>query len=360
MRIHDKYIIRQYLYWFAIILTSICILFIIIDVIDRLPRILRDSTDVMLITQYFLWHIPYLFVLVSPVIVLMSGLFLMSSLSKYNESIAIRAAGVSILRLVTPLLVIGLIMSVIIGLFGEVVLPYAENRKAEILNVQIRGREREDIRMRSNIFYSDVNHIFYLGFFDGFQNIIRVIDITEVDDNNDIVREIQANDATWDGENWVFSNTHDRRFDGSEMISYSFYRQKIIPEITVTPTDFIKSAKNPMQMNFMELSEYKNRLKRIGDKYHRELTDLYSKISFPLANFIILLFCVPLATASVRSKGRGIIFILGFIICFFYLMTLRVCQSLGYNEIISPFAAAWFPHILFFVVGLFFVVKSEV
>ena len=360
MRILDKYIIKEYLLSFVKILIAFCVLFISIDIFDRLPRILRHSNDVMLITQYFLWHIPYLFVLVSPVIVLLSGLFLMSSLSKYNESIAIRAAGVSILRMVTPLLIIGIIMSGLIALFGEFVLPVAEDKKAEILNVRIRGREREDIRMRSNIFYSDVNYIFYLGFFDGFQNIIRVIDITETDENNQIVRKIQANDATWDGENWVFSNTHDRRFYNSELVSYSFHSLKILPEITVTPTDFIKSAKNPMQMNYMELSEYIERLRRIGDKHHRELIDLYMKISFPLANFIILLFCVPLATASVRAKGRGVIFLFGIVICFFYLMTLRVYQSLGYNEIISPIAAAWHPHILFFAIGLFFVVKSEV
>jgi len=262
--------------------------------------------------------------------------------------------------MVTPLLIIGIIMSALIALFGEFVLPVAEEKKSIILNVHIRGREREDIRMRSNIFYSDANYIFYLGFFDGFQNIIRVIDITEVDENIHIVRKIQANDATWDGEDWVFSNTHIRAFENAELISYTFYQQTIIPEITVTPLDFIKSARNPMQMNFMELSEYIERLKRIGDKYHRQLIDLYIKIAFPLANFIILLFCIPLATASVRAKGRGVIFLIGIAVCFFYLITLRVFLSLGYSEIISPFAAAWYPHIMFFLLGVVFVIKSEV
>ena len=360
MRILDKYILKQYLFSFVIILISFCVLFIVIDVFDRLPRVLRHTNDAMLITKYFLLRVPYLFVLISPVIVLLSGLFLMNSLSKHNESIAIRAAGVSVLRMMTPLFVLGVLMSIFIGLFGEFVLPLTENHRAYIHHVHIRRQEREDIRMRSNIFYSDNNFIFYLGFFDGFQNRIRVIDIVEVDESNQIIRRIQANEAVWDDYNWVFTNIHDRIFRDSQLISYSHHDSYILPEITVTPLDFIKSAKAPMEMNFIELREYIARLKRIGEKYHRELIDLYTKVSFPLANLIILLFCVPLATASVRSKGRGIIFLLGIFICFSYLMMLRICLSLGYNEIIQPFTAAWFPHILFFIIGVFFVIKSEI
>ncbi len=132
MRILDKYIVRQYISNFLTILLSFSVLFLIIDVFDRLPRILRYSNDIILISQFFLLRIPYLFVLTSPIVVLLAGLFLMSNLSKYNESIAIRAAGISILRMVSPLLILGLFMSVFIAYFGEYILPVAENKRNEI------------------------------------------------------------------------------------------------------------------------------------------------------------------------------------------------------------------------------------
>jgi lipopolysaccharide export LptBFGC system permease protein LptF len=137
----------------------------------------------------------------SPVIVLIAGLFLMSNLSKYNESIAIRAAGISIFRMVFPLFVVGLILSGLVAYFGEYVMPVCENKKSIIENVHIKGREKEDIKMRSNIYYSDDKYIFYLGFFDGYQNRIRVIDVTHIDENYQMIRKIQANEANWDGEN---------------------------------------------------------------------------------------------------------------------------------------------------------------
>jgi lipopolysaccharide export system permease protein len=293
-------------------------------------------------------------------LVLLSGLFLMNSLSKYNESIAIRAAGISILRMIVPLMLMGLFISGLVGIFGEYILPVAENKRTIILNVNIRGRQLEDQRIRSNIFYADERFIYYLNFFDGYQNKIRVIDMTELDEDNRIVRKIQANEANWDGENWIFASVHDRTFDAGVLVDYTYHPETILSYVTVTPTDFVKSAKKPMEMNYMELKEYIERLKKIGEKYHREEVDLHSKISFPLANFIILMFCVPLATASVRSKGRGMIFLMAILICVSYLFILRIWQSLGYNDIISPLAAAWFPHILFAVVGVVLVIKSEV
>ncbi len=362
MRILDKYILKQYLGTFIIILLSFMAMFIVIDVFDRLPRLLKYDNDYILIAKYFLLRVPYLTILVSPVIVLLSGLFLMNTLSKYHESIAMRAAGISIIRMVSPLLVVGILMSLIIALLGEFALPPIEEYRSKIYNVDIKKQELEDIKLRSNIYYSgSQGYLYYIGFFDGHQNIMRTIDITKFDGKNGrIQRKITANDAVWNGEKWLFSYCYDREFTNGELSKYQFATRRQIDEIRATPNDFIKIAKPNLAMNYFELKEYIESLKIIGEKYHVQLVDLYTKISFPLANFIILLFCVPLASTSVRSKGRGMIFLIGVIICFAYLTTLRICQSLGYNEVISPIWAAWFPNLIFFTLGIFFLIKSEV
>jgi lipopolysaccharide export system permease protein len=337
-------------------------LFIVIDIFDRLPRVLKYSSDYMLIAEYFLLRVPYLVVLVSPVIVLLTGLFLMNTLSKYHESIAIRAAGISIFRMVSPILIIGVIMSIGIGLFAEFVLPYAESLRNEIYTVQIKKQMLEDVKMRANIYYSGANdYLYYIGFFDGYQNQMKVIDITQYNGKDGSVsRKISANEAIWNGEEWIFLNCYDRRFANRKQVYYKYSEKASIPEIKAAPNDFIKFAKSNLALNFIELKEYINSLKKIGEKYQVELVDLYMKIAYPLSNFIILLFCVPLASTSVRSKGRGIIFLLGLIICFTYLTTLRISQSLGYNEVLDPLLAAWLPNIIFFILGVFFVIKAEV
>ncbi len=362
MRKLDIYILKQYLSTFVMIMISFMALFLVVDVFDRLPRILKHNADYLLIAQFFLLRIPYLMVLVSPVIVLLSGLFLMSTLSKYHESIAIRAAGISILRMVSPILIVGFLMSIAIGVFGEFVLPHTEAYRNQIYTVDIKKQQLEDVKLRSNIHYSGSNnYLYYIGFFDGYQNIMRVIDITQFDSKNgSILRKIQANEAVWNGENWIFMKCYDRWFKNNKLVNYNFSERVHIPEVKAGPSDFIKSAKSNMSMNYLELKDYIASLKKIGEKYHSEQVDLYMKISFPLANFIIILFCIPLASTSVRSKGRGIIFLIGLIVCFVYLTTLRICQSLGYNEVLNPVWAAWLPNIIFSIFGLYFLFKSEI
>lgn len=362
MRILDKYILSQFLKTFLIISFSLAIVFIVVDVFDRLPRLLRTTNELNFLVQYFILRIPYLFVITSPVTVLLAGLFLMDMLSRYSESIAIRASGVSILRLVKPLFIFGILYSIFIMFFGDFVLPKAEDYREYVFRVKIRGQEHEDVKMRSNIQYrGEGNTLYNIGFFDGFRNTLRMIDVTTLNPKTyEIERKLTATTAIWQNEQWVFDNCVIRLFKDGQLTSTRHYKSIVLDDINVTPIDFVKSAKSPMSMNYFELRDYIERLKRVGENYNTELVDLYMKISFPFANFIILLFCVPLATVSMRSRYRGMIFVIGIVICFLYLTLLRISQSLGYNEVLSPVTAAWLPNAIFLLTGMVFVSKAEV
>ena len=88
--------------------------------------------------------------------------------------------------------------------------------------------------------------------------------------------------------------------------------------------------------------------------------ELYLKFSFPFVNFMILFFCVPLASSTMRSKGRGMVFLLGILVAFLFLSMLRVGQSLGYNGLLSPIFAAWLANIVFGLLAIGFLFKAEV
>ena len=135
MRILDKYIIREFLRTYLIIFLSFVAIFVVIDVIDNLPRLIRNGATAQQATIYYLMRLPYLLVLTSPVTVLLTGLFMMSALSKHNESIAIRAAGISIKRAMLPLFGIGLIISIAVAVmlgYGVYLFKRVDSLKQEI------------------------------------------------------------------------------------------------------------------------------------------------------------------------------------------------------------------------------------
>lgn len=361
MRILDKYIFSNFAKLYLIILISFLSIFLIVDIFERFSDFLGKGVPLYLFALYFIYRIPYIFVLTSPVAMLLGGLFLMNNLSKHNESIAIRTSGISLIRLALPIIIFGLLVSISVLVFGEYVLPYAEEKREYVKKVKIEHHKIQDIKMRSKIHYKqDQNNLYYIDFFDGYRNKMRFVDITSFDGSQgQITKKIQAKEAIWEDNKWNFYDCYIRKFQYNKLISSQKFSHIILPDIKIKPIDLIKSHKDPMQMNFFELRDYIERLRKIGEKHQKELVELYLKISFPFVNLIIVLFSIPIASIPMRHKWRGLIFAFGTFICFIYLSSIRIGQSLGYNEIVSPFISAWLANIIFAIIGLFLIIKSE-
>jgi len=362
MRILDKYLIREYIRTFLILLGSLSVVFIVIDIIDNLPRLMRYGASFQQAVFYYILRLPYLAILISPVTMLLTGLFLMNSLAKYNESTAIRAAGISIKRAMLPLFALGFLMSIIIGIFGEYVLPRSEAKRAFVYQVLIRDEQPEDQMLKARIHYQGKNgYFYYFGFFDGYKNTLRVVDIIKFDTKRGTVSErITATAAEWLNNQWVLKDCEIRKFDNHKPLEWKHYPSVVLPVMDVEPKDFVRITKKTLSMNFFELRDYIERLKKVGDNYSRELVDLHLKIAYPLTNLIVIFFFIPIATASIRSKSRGWIFMLGLLVCFLYLTIMRVSQSLGYNQILPPIVAAWSPNVFFAALGFVFLYKAEI
>lgn len=362
MRTLDKYLIKEFLKTFVVMFLASSILFIVIDIIDQLSKMLKHGASLNQASLYYLLRLPYLLTLTSPVIMLLTGLFLMNNLAKYNESIAVRAAGISIKRMLFPLIIIGLIVSGIIGWFGDYVLPKAEERRQILYQVEIKGGDVRDKMLRTKIFFQEGDDTHnYVAFFNGHTQEMKVVDKTIIAaDFSSIIYRSEAASATWDQDEWTYKQLYQRDFSAGELIKYQYdedYKGKIM---TITPLEFIRSGKPTMSMNYRELSAYIDRLKKLNDNYSEELVDLYMKISFPFANLIILFFSFPIVSSSTRSKNRGYIFMLGLLVCFTFLITLEISRSLGYSEVVSPLTAAWAPNVIFGLIGLYFLHKAEV
>jgi len=362
MRILDKYIIREFLKTYLIIFFSFAAVFIVIDIIDNLPRLMRNGASIDQAALYYLLRLPYLIVLTSPVTVLLTGLFLMNNLSKYNESVAIRAAGISIKRAMLPLFGIGLIISIIIAGFGEYVLPRAESKRDYVYKVIIKGEQPEDQLLKAKIHYQGRDgYFYYFGFFDGYKNTIRIIDISKFDFNtNSISEHVTAAAASWKDGKWILQDCEIRHFNNGIQTKALHHNYVQLPIMDVKPTDFVRITKKTLALNFFELQEYIQRLIKLGDDASKEIVDLHMKLAFPLTNLIVIFFFIPIATSNIRSKGRGLIFMLGLAVCFIYLIVVRIVQSLGYGGVIPPVVAAWAPNTVFALLGFVFIHKAEI
>jgi len=166
----------------------------------------------------------------------------------------------------------------------------------------------------------------------------------------------------WQDPVWVLENGRYRVFLedtlSSQVQKFETFQRLVKFDLNVKPELFIRKAKHPDQMNFQELYDYVKSKSKSGVEVSKELVQLHMKIAFPLASFIIVLFGAPIASLPRRS-GLAFSFGATLIISFVYYVLLKFGQSLGYNEKLPPFMAAWMGNIVFGVLGLVILFKSR-
>jgi lipopolysaccharide export system permease protein len=77
----------------------------------------------------------------------------------------------------------------------------------------------------------------------------------------------------------------------------------------------------------------------------------YTKFSYPVANLLMVLIGVPMASRR-RRGGQAVQLALGLGVAFLYLALQKTIEPLGFVETVPPIVAAWLPHAVFAVVAV--------
>ncbi|MEE9187140.1 MAG: LptF/LptG family permease, partial [Bacteroidota bacterium] len=117
------------------------------------------------------------------------------------------------------------------------------------------------------------------------------------------------------------------------------------------PSEIKKKQERPDEMSYYDLRSFIENQKRAGQQVARWQVDFYSKISFPFASFIVVLFGVPFSSLKRRS-GLAVEFGLSLGICFSYLAFMKISHTFGYHGDLDPLTTAWFANIIFFIAGM--------
>jgi lipopolysaccharide export system permease protein len=379
MRLLDQYISRKFLFNLSFALTAFASIFITVDLVEALSDYIDKRVPAMVIASYYFYYLPYIVVLTMPVAMLLASMFSVGQLSKYNEITAMKAAGQSLYRILFPILIIAFLASGLMLLFAEKVVPVANQRKVEIKHHYIERVPQNLPTRLSNLYFQEsvsrdaarpngkttnaVRRVF-IGYYDDATKTAQKISIQNYH-GIFIVERIDALQMRWKargdsthGGVWEILQGYHRRFEGDREAVATHFDSLAMPELSFTPQVLTKVQKDPEEMSYGELQKFIDEVARNGGSPERWLVDLYLKISFPLANFIIVLFGAPLAAGKVRSGGAvGVA--LSLIVCFLYFGTVKTAQSMGQNGTLEPLLAAWLGNLIFLCAGAVILVKAR-
>jgi len=348
VRILDRYIVKNLLPSYLGALLTFIFLYLIVDLFANSDEWLQAKIPSPIIIDYYLNLIPEVFIQVGPVALLLATLFGLGMLGKNNELTAMKAGGISPYRTLLPLFLLASLLSLFTMFVNEVNVPAAARRANEIKRMRKESHQDSSI-YRDIQLYGEAGNIFYIKFFDKKKKIMRGIQVLRYSQTGTIESRIDVEEAKWSDGQWILRNGFRKRYDErGNPIGKSEPLRKL--DVAETPEDFSVGERKEGQLNFRELKKHIETLEKSGFKPRRELVELHSKLSLPLANLIIVLIGIPFALRT-RRGGLMVGFGKAIGIGFVYLSFFQLGQLLG-QGFLPPVVGAWLANVIFATIGV--------
>ncbi|NBV49869.1 LptF/LptG family permease [bacterium] len=354
----DRYLIKELVIYFLLVLVGISALAVGIDFLSKFWSSGASFSRAM---ELYLFKVPKAIQQFVPVAALMATLLVISTMARSNEVLALYAGGVSKIRLASTFIAAVATMSTVAFLLFDPLIPLFERRRLDLEA----GKSPEAFTQlplegsRLGFWYRSHQMIYYVGAFYPQSNTLQGLDLYFLGPDFQVVKKIHADRARYFKGGWtLFKGTIvEYPLENPFPKSSSFSELKdIIPE---KPSDFQTVEVEETTMRLRDLRKYIEKSSQYGVDttaqsvaYHERVAHVFSPLIFVLLGLSFALN--PLKNQS-AAKGVGASFLLIFI----YLILSKMSVSVGKGGRIPPLVAAWLPNMIFLSLASFKLVKKS-
>ncbi|MNK55101.1 putative permease YjgP/YjgQ family protein [compost metagenome] len=354
LSIMDRYLILELLgpflfgvAAFTAIMTATSVLF------ELITQMVRFGLPLSVVLEVLALRLPEMAFYTFPMSMLLASLLAFGRLSGESEITALKACGVSLFRIMAPVVVVSLMISGATVALNEFVVPHADWAAKNILYEA--QHQRKMPTARENVFYQEMEdgrlkRFFYARNFDG-QTMQGVL-VQEFEGDR-LDRIIRANHAQWKSGSWTFYDGE--MYQTGDKGEYRFFvrfKEQIVA-LKESLLTLSQEHRTPTEMNIRELSRHINLLKESGQHGSaiNELeVQLHQKLSVPFASVIFMMVGAPLGLRPNRSSssiGLG----LSILIIFVYYIIMFMFMAMGQAGHMAPWLSAWMPNLIGAAVG---------
>ncbi len=353
----DRHILWNLISVTLLVLFLLILIFILVHFSENVDDFTdRGATFKQIWMDYYIPYIPEIIRLVLPVAVFTACLLHTGKMAQRLEITALKAAGVSLYRLMLPFVMFAVVSGGIVSYLDGFVVPGAnKHRIAFERQYLMTSSDRVD----TNKIYrqESPNTLISINYYApdeqvGYRMQLFRFDKTKVIETIDVGR-MQYDDSL---SVWKLFNVTRRNMTSTG------YKEVQIAQIdtllTLLPRDLARTTSDVFQLTYPEILEYIDSLKRIGaGSVELPKIQFYSKLFYPLSIVIVTILGVSLASVK-RSSGTGFILGSGLAISFLYLALMKIIEPFGAAGSIDPLIAALIPHGLFFIIAVGILIKT--
>ena len=355
----DDYVLRGFTLYFAMIVAAFLMLLLVFTLFELLSDILRNQISPLTVGEYLLNVAPYFLYSTTPLSMLLAVLVTFGLLQRSNEITAIKATGISLYRLIVPVLIVSTLVAGVLFLSDQLYLPYT-NKRQDALRNEIKGKPAQTyLRPDRKWIFGQHSDIYYYQFFDPDRDVFGGVSVFQFDPHSfQITHRIDADRAHWSSPmgRWVYEQGWERSLIGSAHVSDRKFDVATYPELSEPPAYFKKEVRQSSEMSYDELRRYIHDLEQSGFDVVRLRVQLQKKIAYPLITFVMAVLAIPFAlSAGKRSALTGVATAIGIGIVYWTISGLF--EAMGNLSQLPPAVAAWSPDLVFGFIGGYLILR---
>ena len=335
-------------------LSAFTLIFVATQILAIGRLVSEEHAPLWAAVEYFLWDMPFYLLLVIPMAMLLGTLLAMQRLSSESEITAMKAGGISLSRIVTPLLLVGLIVSLLSLAAQELFVPFANDKAAYVRQAAIEhvSPASSNLQAVTALPGGGKQVTIASGLDVATQTLLGVTVISY--DAQQKPRELTVADrARYVPPTWTLENSTTYHFSSDGGVEATTAPHATV-DIGERPNQIAKQKIELTNPEDLSRAEIKERLDsgRLSPQQRNIFTATYaSKLARPFAAFVFTLIAVPFGLRPVRGGGTGLGFGLAVAIVFVYYVISTVFLSIGSAATWLAGPAAWTPNLLFTVIG---------
>ncbi|MCH2664668.1 LptF/LptG family permease [bacterium] len=346
MRILLWYVLTRFAHSFALSAVAFVIIFIVVDLSNSISAYLDRGVGAAQILVYYAWSVPYFLFLILPMAMLLGSLFCIGGLARRNELSAMKSSGVSLYRILAPIQIFALLVSLGAWWSSTKLIPMANReRAARTVERIIPARQH-----RTQLVLRDVEgQVVTIGEYRVDRKSGRRVTIDRYTDGI-LLSKTRADELVWGETGWELLNGEHRVF-GASGERVTAFDSSGAETLTLTPEDLGRKTRPIDQLDTSDLRVLVDRKRMNGLEAVRDRVELELRIALSVSGLAMVMFGLPLSSHT-RRASRPLQIGICLLLSFLFYGSLQAMRAMGWNGIGSPVTAAWLPNVLFMVVGL--------
>ncbi|SEA07367.1 lipopolysaccharide export system permease protein [Desulfuromusa kysingii] len=359
MKILNRFLIQHFSRILILCVTAFIGIYLLIDFFEKVDDFIDHKAALSDYLVYISNNIPVIFAQILPLAILTAMVLTLGGLSRTNEVTAMRACGISLWRIVQPLMGLVLVLSFLLLLLNEFAIPWNTKQLNTLLEVKLKGKTQVQLT-RNEIWYRSNSRIINIAIAHPQDQKLEGVVIFTFDEQQKIKQRQDIDQAIFINGRWFASNLTNRKFDANsgDMLNVD-QLENVALDLDRTPEDFSGRENMNNELNFRQLLAVAKKLDQEGYNSTRQRVDMHNRIAAPFTCLIMGFLGIPFALQRGRNSNLalGIGLSLGIGVVYFIIQSL--VTAFGYSNALPPIFAAWTANFIFLLLGIWLLLNVK-